>query len=313
MGHHHHDHACGHDHHGHHHHTPKNFDEAFAVGVLLNISFVCIGAFYGFMSHSMALLADAGHNLSDVLSLIIAWAASWLSRKPPSKQRTYGFGRSSILASLFNALTLMIAVGGIAWGAAARLFHPVPVATHTVMWVAFLGIVINTGTALMFMRGRKEDMNIQSAFLHMAYDAAISLGVVVAAFIMQRTGWLWLDPAISLLIVALIASSTYTLLRQSVDLTLDAVPPDIDLGAVEKFLAALPGVTAVHDLHIWPISTTSNALTAHLVRPGGHGGDAWLFKVGLELHEKFRIDHPTIQVELGDSPYSCKLASAEVV
>jgi cobalt-zinc-cadmium efflux system protein len=312
MSHDHHHHNCGHDHSA-HHHAPANFDGAFAVGIMLNITFVCLETFYGITAHSMALLADAGHNLSDVLSLILAWGASWLSRKPPSRQRTYGFGRSSILASLVNSTMLLIAVGGIAWGAVQRLIDPVLVASHTVMLVALIGTGINTMTALMFMRGRKNDINIRSAFLHMAYDAGISAGVVIAAFIMSRTGWIWIDPVISLVIVGLIASSTIRLLRQSVELTLDAIPHGIDRTEVEKYLAALPGITAVHDLHIWPLSTNSVALTAHLIRPEGHPGDVWLFKAGLELQEKFGIDHPTIQMEKGDSQHACKLAPEEVV
>lgn len=309
MGHHH-GHGCDHGH-GHHHHGPASHDEAFAIGIVLNIAYVFLCFFYGFLSHSLALVADAGHNLGDVLSLLLAWMASWLSRKPPSKRRTYGLGRSSIIASLVNAVMLLVATGGIAWGAVLRLMHPAQIETPVVLKVALLGIVINAGTAALFMRGRKKDTNIQGAFLHMAFDAGLSLGVAVSAFVIGLTGWLWLDPAVSLVIVAVIAGESFRLLRDSANLSMDAVPPGIDRAAVEKFLGGLPGVTAVHDLHIWPISTTSVALTAHLVCPDGQAGDKWLFDASAALQETFGIDHPTLQVERGTD--ACKLAPDEVV
>jgi cobalt-zinc-cadmium efflux system protein len=321
--HHHHDHGCNHDHghkhghgHGHshgHHHAHASHDEAFAVGIVLNIAYVFACVFYGFASHSLSLIADAGHNLGDVLGLLLAWMGSWLSRRPPSRTRTYGLGRSSILASLVNAVMLLVATGGIAWTAATRLFTPVHIDTHIVMKVAAVGILINTGTALMFLRGSDKDINIRGAFLHMAFDAGLSLGVLISAFAIRHTGWQWLDPAVSLVIVAVVASECFRMLREAVNLTLDAVPAGIDRGGVEEFLKGLPGVIGVHDLHIWPISTTSVALTAHLVQPEGHADDAWLFAAGVTLNEKFGIDHPTLQVERGTDPHACKLAPDEVV
>jgi cobalt-zinc-cadmium efflux system protein len=315
--HHHHNHGPGCDHghgHGHHHHhAPASYDEAFAVGIVLNTVYVFLCVFYGFAAHSLALVADAGHNLGDVLGLVLAWMGSWLSRRPPSKTRTYGLGRSSILASLVNAVTLLVATGGIAWSAALRLFNPGHVDTHVVMKIAALGILLNTGTALMFMRGREKDINIRGAFLHMAFDAALSLGVLVSAVIIRHTGWQWLDPAVSILISAVIASECFRMLREAVNLTLDAVPAGIDRGAVEDFLKGLPGVSGIHDLHIWPISTTSVALTAHLVRPEGHTDDAWLFAACAHLGEKFGIDHPTLQVEKSTDPAACRLAPDEVI
>ncbi|HLN26027.1 MAG TPA: cation diffusion facilitator family transporter [Patescibacteria group bacterium] len=313
-----HDHSHGHDHapraHAHdhagghgHHHGPATYDRAFAVGIALNLGFVGIEVFYGLLVNSLALLADAGHNFSDVVGLLLAWAAVWLTRKRPSKRRTYGFGRSTILASLVNAVVLLIGVGGIAWEAIQRLSHPQPVEGTTVMWVAAIGILVNTATAAMFMRGSKGDINIKGAFLHMAADAAVSLGVVIAAFVMSRTHWLWLDPAVSLGIVVVIAVGTWGLFRDSLDLALDAVPGAIDREAVEEYLSGLPEVTAIHDLHIWPLSTTSVALTAHLVTPGAAVNDDLLNRVSIALHDKFGIDHATVQIENGDGEQVCRL------
>ncbi len=318
-----HNHADGHDHghehpdrhaahggggaHG-HHHGPADYDRAFAIGVGLNFGFVCVEAFYGFAANSLALLADAAHNLADVAGLLLAWAAVWLSKKRASKRRTYGFGRTTIMASLVNAIVLLIGVGGVAWEAVQRLAHPESTAAGTVIWVAAIGIAINGATAAMFMAGRKGDLNIRGAFLHMAADAAISLGVVVAAFMMSQTGWLWLDPAVSLAIVAVIAVGTWGLLRESLDLSLDTVPAHIDREGVEEFLLETPGVIALHDLHIWPLSTTSVALTAHLVSPGAIVDDDFLHRLSARLHEKFGIDHATIQVERGDGAANCRLA-----
>jgi len=309
----HHDHG-GHQEHSHggcshgHHHGPASYDRAFAIGVALNLGFVAVEAFYGFAVNSLALLADAGHNLSDVAGLLMAWAAVWLTKKQASKRRTYGLGRTTIMASLVNAVVLLIGVGGIAWEAVLRLAHPASVASETVMWVAAVGIAINGATAVMFMAGRKGDLNIRGAFLHMAADAVVSLGVVVAAFIMSRTGWLWLDPAISLVIGIVITIGTWGLFREAVNLALDAVPAHIDRDAVERFLLASPGVTAVHDLHIWPLSTTSVALTAHLVNPDAVVDDGHLHDLSATLQERFGIDHATVQLEKGDGEADCRLA-----
>lgn len=308
-GHHH----SGHGGHSHHHHHLFNYDRAFAVGVALNAGFVVVEATYGFLAHSLALLGDAAHNLSDVLSLLLAWGALWLSRRIPTRHRTYGFGRSTILASLVNAIVLLIAVGAIAWEAVQRIAVPEPVATATMVWVAAVGIVINGATAAMFMAGRKEDLNIRGAFLHMTADAAVSLGVVIAALLMGATGWLWLDPAVSLAIVVVIAIGTWGLLRDSIDLALDTVPTRIDPQAVERFLAGVAGVVAVHDLHIWAFSTTGVALTAHLVKPDATLDDALLARLSAELRRRFGIDHATLQVEQGDDDHPCPLAPADVV
>lgn len=292
-----------------HHHGPASYDRAFAIGVTLNLGFVAVEAFYGFAVNSLALLADAGHNLSDVAGLLMAWAAVWFTKKQASKRRTYGLGRTTIMASLVNAVVLLIGVGGIAWEAVLRLAQPAAVAGETVMWVATVGIVINGATAAMFMAGRKGDLNIRGAFLHMAADAIVSLGVVVAAFIMSRTGWLWLDPAVSLAIGGVIAIGTWGLFRESVNLALDAVPAHIDRDAVERFLLASPGVTAIHDLHIWPLSTTSVALTVHVVNPQATVDDSLLHDLMDELKGRFGIDHTTIQIEQGNGE-ACNLLQA---
>ena len=310
---HHHDH--GHDHaHGHHHHShaPADFNRAFAIGVVLNTGFVAIEAAYGFLSNSLALLADAGHNLGDVLGLLLAWGAAALVKRRPTARRTYGMKRSSILASLGNAV-LLLAVGMILWEAVQRLGNPEPVAEMTVIWVATIGIVINTVTALMFRSGAKGDINVRGAFLHMAADAAVSLGVVIAAVAVMQTGWLWLDPAVSIVIALVITYSTWSLLSASLNLALDAVPENIDPKKIEAYFAALPGVTEVHDLHIWAMSTTEVALTAHLVRPGAGLDDELLGRVCQDMQEKFSIGHVTVQIESGDPEHACRLAPAEVV
>lgn len=304
-------HGDGHGHaHGHAHH--HGYDRAFAIGVALNVGFVAVEAFYGFAARSLALLADAGHNLGDVLGLLLAWAATWAGRQRPAGRWTYGFGRGTILASLANAVLLLLAVGAIGWEAILRLSAPREVAGFTVMAVAAAGIAVNAGTAAMFMAGRKTDLNLRSAFVHMASDAALSAGVVAAALVMVRTGWRWLDPAVSLAIVVAIVAGTWALLREALDLALDAVPAHIDLAAVEAFLAAAPGVAAVHDLHVWPLSTTTVALTAHLVKPGAAVDDQSLHALAAELHDRFGIGHATIQVEAGDGP-ECRLAPPHVV
>ena len=315
-----HDHShSGHNHaHGHAHghvHGPaaRDFSRAFAIGIALNIGFVVVEAAYGFLANSLALLADAGHNLSDVLGLLLAWGAAALVKRRPTARHTYGLKRSSILASLANAILLLVAVGMIVWEAVHRLGQPQPVAETTVLWVAAVGIVINTVTALMFVRGGKSDINIRGAFLHMAADAAVSLGVVIAALAVMATGWLWLDPAVSIAIAIVITLGTWSLLRSSLNLALDAVPETIDRPAIEVYLAALPGVTEVHDLHIWAMSTTEVALTAHLVRPDCPVDDGLLGRSARELAERFGIAHSTIQIESGDPDHPCRLAPAEVV
>lgn len=260
----------------------------------------------------MALVADAGHNLSDVLSLVIAWGATALAMRPPTAQFTYGFKSSSILAALANAGLLLIALGAITVETIRRLLDPAPVAGDMVMIVAGIGIVINTATALMFMRGRHDDLNIRGAFLHMAGDAAVSAGVVVTGFLIQRTGALWIDPVTSLAIVAVIGWSTWGLLKGALRMGLLGVPDGIDHGGVRSFLHALPGVSAVHDLHIWPMSTTETALTAHLVMPGGCPGDAFLHELAHDLDHTFGIGHATVQVET-QADASCALESEAVV
>lgn len=296
----------GHSHqaHGHahgHSHAPASFGRAFAIGIVLNLAFVAVEAAYGFMAGSMALLADAGHNLSDVLGLVIAWVGASLARRSPSLRFTYGLKSSPILAALINALLLLVAVGAIAFEAITRLGDPRPVAGGTVIIVASIGIVINTVTALLFARGRKGDINIRGAFIHMAADAAVSAGVVVGALVMMATGAAWIDPAMSLVIAAIILWNTWGLLAEAVKMSLDAVPSGIDPQAVEAMLASLPGVTHVHDLHIWPMSTTETLLTVHLVMPAGHPGDAFLFDAQHRLAHDFHIGHATIQVELSDA------------
>ncbi len=296
-----------------HEHSHAALGRAFGLGIALNLAFVGIETFYGLRAHSLALLSDAGHNLSDVLSLALAWVASVLARRTPTARHTYGLRRSSILVALFNALLLLLAVGGIAWEALRRLGSPVTVAGGTMMLVAAIGIAVNAGTALLFVRSQHADLNVRGAFLHMVADAAVSLGVVIAALCLRLTGWLWLDPAISLVIAAVITLGTWRLLRESLNLALDAVPETIDREAVERHLAAQPGVASVHDLHIWAMSTTETALTVHMVLPDGIADDGFYARLSRDLHERFGIDHSTIQVERGSPSQSCELAPADVV
>ena len=310
-GSHHHAHG-GHGHHG-HSHAQETLGSAFAIGISLNILFVLFEAVFGFLSGSLALLADAGHNLGDVLSLAMVWGAIWLSQKKPTQYRTYGYARSSIYTSLLNAILLLIAIGVIAWEAIERFRDPAPIDSGTVLWVALLGIVINGATALLFLRGKDHDINIRGAYLHMAADAGVSLGVVIAALLMGWTGWLWLDPAVSLMIVVVIAWGTFGLFRESVDMAMDAVPNAIDLPAVRAYLLQQDDVVDVHDLHIWPLSTTSVALTAHVVRSTNVVDDAWHQKVSAGLKEKFGIDHPTVQLETLGGADLCRLAPDRVV
>ena len=296
-------HSHDHDHAGNSHgpsghsHAPATFGRAFAIGIGLNITFVAIEAAFGFVSNSVALLADAGHNLSDVLGLVVAWVASALAARAPTTRFTYGLRGSSILAALFNAMFLLVAVGGIAWEAIIRLNYPEPVASITVMAVAAVGIFINGFTAWLFASGRKGDLNIRGAYLHMAADALVSAAVVLAGLAMLLTGWLWLDPLVSLLVVLVILWSTWGLLRDSVAMSLAAVPASVDIDQVKAYLMGLKGVVQIHDLHIWPMSTTETALTVHLVMPDGFPGDIFLMQTVDELREHHGIDHPTIQIE----------------
>ncbi|HKS89309.1 MAG TPA: cation diffusion facilitator family transporter [Stellaceae bacterium] len=302
--------AHGHDHHGHEHRAASaDYGRAFAAGIVLNLAYVAAEATLGVVAGSLALLADAGHNLGDVLSLGLAWGAAWLGRRRPSQRFTYGLRSSSILAALANAAILLVVTGGIAWEAVLRLGRPVPVAGGLVAAIAAVGIVVNGGTALLFARGRRRDLNIRSAFQHMTADALVTAGVVVAGIAVALTGLAWIDPAVSLAVSAVIVYGTWGLLRDAVRLALDAVPEGIDTAAVRAHLAALPGVAALHDLHIWGMSTTETALTCHLVMPGGHPGDAALAALAHELEARFGIHHATIQIEIGDSEEACALTS----
>lgn len=289
--------------HPHHHIHPPSYGRAFAVGIALNTAFILAEIAYGLKADSLALLADAGHNVSDVLGLLMAWGAVLLTRKHASERYTYGLQSSSILAALANALLLLVAVGGIGWEAAQRLMHPEPTQASTVIAVAAIGVLINGVTALFFHGGHQHDLNIRGAYLHMAADAGISLGVVIAGAVIMATGWDWVDPVISILILVAIATSTWHLLKESVRLTLHAVPAAIETGAVRHYLSHLQGVGEVHDLHIWAISTTEIALTAHLLMPGGHPGDDFFHRLGHELEARFRITHPTVQIEVGDGEH----------
>ena len=289
----------GHHHHGHGAH-PADFSKAFAAGILLNLAFVAIEAGYGFMAKSMALLADAGHNLSDVLGLAIAWGAAVLAKRPPSRRFSYGLRGASILAALANALILLIAVAFIVYNAAVRLLVPELVEGETVIIVAAIGIVVNGATALMFARGRKSDLNVRGAYLHMVTDALVSAGVVVAGIAIVATGWVWVDPVVSLVVAGLIFIATADMLRESLTMALAGVPRGIDPDAVEAHLLALPGVARIHDLHIWPMSTTEFALTAHLAMPEGYPGDAFLADCAHGVAHGFGITHTTFQIEVGE-------------
>ena len=304
--------CCGHPHSGaEHSHTPGSFGFAFAIGITLNLGFVILEVTYGVFAHSLALVADAGHNMGDVLGLSLAWGATFLARTAPTERRTYGLRSSSILAALFNAIFLLITVGAITWEAIRRFGDPTVVDARIVIWVAAIGIIINTVTALLFMSGRKRDLNIRAAFMHMAADAGVSLGVVVAGFLIIATGWHWIDPVISLAIAAVITWGTWGLLRDSVNLALHAVPQGIEVAEVRQYLSSLPHVTAVHDLHVWPMSTTETALTAHLVRDVDDCDCALLEQAARELHRNFEIQHATLQFETLD--HHCHLAPEEEV
>jgi len=309
-------HGHGHHGHGHHGHVPKDFGGAFALGILLNAGFVAVEAGVGIVSGSLALLADAGHNAADVLALILAWGATVLARRRPGAQHTYGLGKATIMASVTNGVLLVAAVGAIGWEAVQRIASPSPVAAGPVLITAAIGVVINTLTALLFLRGQ-HDLNVRGAFLHMIADAAVSAAVVVSAglvsagLMLLTGGMQWLDPVLSLVIVAVILSGAWGLLRDSAAMAMDAAPPGIDVAEVRAWLAARPGVSEVHDLHVWSLSTTRTALTAHLVRPEGGSSDAFLAETAQGLEKTFRIDHATIQVETGE--LDCELAPDEVV
>lgn len=308
----------GHDHGAHdghasgHSHAPKDFGRAFLIGIALNTGFVAIEAVYGFLANSMALLADAGHNLSDVIGLLVAWGAATLSKRAPTSRYTYGLRSTSILAALANAILLLIAVGAIAWEAFGRFGDPQPVAGKTVMIVAAIGIVINAATAWLFMSGRDGDLNIKGAYLHMAADAAVSLGVVIAAAVILWTGWLWVDPLVSLVIAAVIVWGTWGLLRDSAVLAMHGVPIGVDLASVRQTLVTRPGVTSIHDLHVWAMSTTETALTCHLVMPDGFASDSFLGDTSNILRDRHAIQHVTLQVERGDGK-ACALEPDDVV
>ncbi|CUW46398.1 cation transporter [Novacetimonas hansenii] len=311
---------AGHDHahgaFGHHHaHAPASYGRAFAFGIALNLIYVIAEATWGVASHALALLADAGHNLSDVLALGAAWLAEILSRRSPTANFTYGLRRSSILAALGNAVALLLVTGGIIWESVLRLAHPHPVAGMTVMVVAAIGIAVNGVTAMLFASGGKGDLNLRGAFLHMASDALMSLAVVVSGGIIVMTGWLWMDPVVSLLVSISIVAGTWSLLRDSLDMALDRVPRSVDRMQVEEYLRTLPDIVDLHDLHIWPISTTETALTVHLVRDE-HApamNSRTLHDIARELKARFRIVHPTLQMETRHDATLCMLAAAHSV
>jgi cobalt-zinc-cadmium efflux system protein len=289
------------------------FALAALLGAALNLAFVAIETTYGVIGHSVALLADAGHNLGDVLGLAAAGIAAALAQRRPTHRYTYGFRSSSILAALFNAIVLLIAVGAIVVEAIDRLVAPEPVATGTVMVVAAIGVLVNGTTMVILRRGHRHDLNVRAAVLHMAADTGVSLGVVLAGAIIFMTGWFWIDPAASLAVAAVIVAGTWRLLRQALDMALHAVPAGIEPALVRDHLASRAGVCAVHDLHIWAMSTTETALTCHLVMPAGHPGDELLAHLSQELHDRFGIAHATIQVETGDPDHPCKLGPDHVV
>jgi cobalt-zinc-cadmium efflux system protein len=298
-----------HAHHGHGHH---NYGRAFAVGIALNLAYLGGEAVAGILCGSLALLADAGHNLGDVLGLSLSWAAAVLSRRQPSGRFTYGLRSSSILAALGNAVILLVVTGGIAWEAISRIAHPVPIAAGIVIAVAAVGILINGGTALLFASGTR-DLNVKSAFLHLASDALVTTGVVAAGVAIWFTGWQRLDPAISLVISAVIVIGTWGVMKSALGLALNAVPEGVDIAAVREHLLGVPGVSGLHDLHIWGMSTTETALTCHLLMPGGHPGDAVLSTVAQQLHQRFGIEHATIQIELADTEEACALTPEHIV
>ena len=304
-----HAHAVGHS----HAHAHLDYGRAFAIGIALNLVYVVAEAAAGLISGSLALLADAGHNLGDVLSLSLAWGAAVLSRRRPSGRFTYGLRSSSILAALANAIILLVVTGGIAWEALGRLSRPVSVAATIVIWVAAAGILVNGVTALLFASGSRRDLNLKTVFLHMAADTLVTATVVAAGIAIALTGWLWLDPAVSLFVSAVIVFGTWGLMKSAIGLALDAVPEGVDAAAVRAHLLDIRGVTGLHDLHIWGMSTTETALTCHLVMPDGHPGDATLNGIAQQLHDRFGIHHATIQIELADTEEACLLTPEHVV
>ncbi len=309
-GHHHHPHA--HDHGGgHHRHDAPRTNAIFALSIGLNFAYATIEAVFGVITGSLGLIADAGHNLSDVLSLLLAWLALRLAQRPPSGRRTYGWRRATIMAALANAILLLVAVGGIGFEAIRRLSDPAPVATATVIWVAAIGVLINAGTAMLLMRaGDRHDLNLRGAVAHMMADAAVTVGVILGAVLIGLTGWIWIDPAIALLIGLVILLGTWSLLRDSSAMAMDMAPAQIVPEAVEAWLASQPAVTEVHDLHIWALGTADIALTVHLVRPGRGPDDAFLAALGAGLRARFGITHVTIQIEAGDRAHPCPQAPA---
>ncbi|HAO26134.1 MULTISPECIES: cation diffusion facilitator family transporter [unclassified Methylophaga] len=292
-----------------HHHQVANYNRAFAIGILLNVVFVIIEASYGILAGSMALLADAGHNLSDVVSLLLAWGASVLAKKAATEKRTYGFRKATVMAALLSSIMLLIALGGIAWESINRMFNPQPVQGMTVIVVASIGVVINTITALLFFKGQQHDLNIRGAFLHMAADAAVSLGVVIAGIFILFKNWLWIDPLVSLLIVMIILIGTWRLLRESLNYAMDAVPENVDLQKIQQYLLDCDQVDSLHDLHVWPLSTSETALTVHLVVKGSPLDNAFLSQLQHDLHDHFAIEHATIQLESADDASFCLLGS----
>lgn len=304
-----HSHSHDHGHGGHHHHQAPQAGQGrtFALAVGLNLVIVVVQAVYGFLAHSTALLADAGHNLSDVLGLLLAWGAVWLGTRQPSSRYTFGLGSSSILASLANAALLLFACGAIVLEAIQRLLNPAPVAGFDVFVVATLGLVVNGFSAWLFMRGSKEDLNVRGAFLHMAADAAISAAVAVSGLAILYTGWSWIDPLMSLVVVSVIVYGTWGLGRDAMRLAMAAVPSTVDMPRIERYLSDLPGVDDVHDLHVWALSTTENAMTVHLVMRQGHPGDAFVDGVVKTLRDDYAMHHATLQVELGTTEHRCAL------
>lgn len=308
-----HDHGDEHSHGHGHSHAPANFGKAFAIGAALNVIYVIFELVFGGLSHSLALVTDAVHNMGDVLGLLLAWLTSVLGRRIPTAQRTYGLRRASVLSSLTNAVVLIITTSVVGYEAIRRFWNLTDVAGGTVIWVALIGVAINAVTAILFAAGRKGDLNVRSVFVHFTADAALALGVAVTGLVILLTGWHWLDPVVSLILVAVILYETWDLLRESVNLALDAVPEGIDMGEVRSYLAGLPGVTAVHDLHVWGMSTTETALTAHLVVPAVMDHDRLLAQTCAGLHDRFGIEHATLQIETGNPAHPCRLAAAQSV
>jgi cobalt-zinc-cadmium efflux system protein len=304
-----HGHALHHD----HAHGATTYGRVFAIGVALNLGFVVVEVAYGLVAHSVALLADAGHNVGDVVGLAMSWGATVLASLRPSSRRTFGFRRTTIVASVSNALILLFMTGALTWESILRLLAPEPTHGRTVIVVALIGTVVNAGSALLFMRGDKRDLNVRSAFVHLASDAVLALGVAAAGGVILATGWLWVDPVVSLALAMTILFGTWSLMRKSMNLMLDAVPEGIDPDQVKTFLQALPGVVEVHDLHIWAMSTTETALTAHLVMPRTSHDPAFLASVCKKLHEGFDIDHSTLQIDPEEAPTPCALARSDAI